>query len=131
MRFVFDVDSDASVSGGGQAYRNRVGTQGADDAQMDVYLFLNKRDGDYVDEVEFHGSATQLVRLFQSALDIAQGTLDFVKQNGPVRPLPCPNCDPLTVYANATHTVECAHSKYWEAAPRDAYVPPQDDAPRA
>lgn len=116
MRHVFDVTKEASVCGGGHAYRNLCGFQGAGDVQFILTLILN--EGDHhrcADVVEFEGSGVAILEMLKSATSVVQATLDSVRRDGPVRETDCPNCDPMTYYPNATHKPDCAQHRFWEA----------------
>ena len=116
MRIVFDVDSrnEPQICGSGTPYRNMVGFQGADDTQMSLTLIIPKNgDKDDADVVEFEGSGKAIVRMLKSALDAMEGTLEFsLRDLGPRRAAPCPECDPTIIYPNVTHTEECKASKF-------------------
>ena len=120
MRIIFDVECEAQVCGGGGPYRNPCGFQGVDDIRMSVTIMLPSVVAGKPDDVlEFDGSGKLIAQMLRNALDSVDGTLSFSKKEcGPKRELPCPDCDPQTIYPNATHTEDCAATKYWAVAAR-------------
>jgi hypothetical protein len=79
-----------------------------DDMQVSLTIIIpeiNAKEGEPADVVEFEGSAMKIIRMLKDALSAIEGSFEVCqKQSGPKRPTPCPNCDPLTDYPNATHT---------------------------
>jgi hypothetical protein len=120
MRIVYDISDmqEPQVCGGGHAYRNTRGFQGMDDMQVSLSIIIPEigaKEGEPSDVVEFEGSAKKIVQMLRNALSAIEGSFEVCqKQSGPTRPTPCPDCDPLFDYPNATHTEECAFSKFWE-----------------
>ena len=117
MRIVYDITTqDAEVCGGGHAYRNVRGFQGMYDMQVTLTIIIPRTtEEEHSDVVEFDGSAKKIIAMLNQALDALESSFEVCqKQSGPKRSTPCPNCDPLTDYPNATHTEECAFSKFWE-----------------
>jgi hypothetical protein len=113
LRLCFDVDQHTDVVGSVKPYRNKVGFQGVADVQADVTLIMyNDAAGGRPDIVELHGSGKDLTNMLRSALKAIERMQSLCRKgNGEVRPLPCPECHPLTDYPNATHTPDC---KFWD-----------------
>ena len=121
MRIIFDVDREAQICGSATPYRNMCGFQGADDMHMSLTVVLPSAvEGKPDDMLEFSGSGKHMIQMLRSALDsLGDVAQHLQKENGPKRMLPCPDCDPHTIYPNATHTADCAVTKHWESASRE------------